>query len=80
MKKITMNTSQKSFDHSVYTSIDRAPQSTQPGELMPTQPIEFYHPAWLKNGDSPAEIILSTAILVSAIAKLITASRTPKKW
>jgi hypothetical protein len=47
---------------------------------MPTQPIELYHPAWLKNGDSPAEIILSTAILVSAIAKLITASRTAKKW
>jgi hypothetical protein len=52
--------------------LDRAPQSTQP--------IELYHPSWLKNGDSPAEIILSTAILVSAIAKLITASRTPKKW
>jgi hypothetical protein len=52
--------------------LDRAPQSTQP--------IELCHPAWLKNGDSPAEIILSTAILVSAIAKLITASRTAKKW
>jgi hypothetical protein len=42
---------------------DRPTQSTQPGEMMPTQLIELYHPAWLKNGDSPAEIILSTAIL-----------------
>jgi hypothetical protein len=48
--------------------------------MMPAQPINLYHPSWLKNGDSPAEIILSTAILVSAIAKLITASRTAKKW
>jgi hypothetical protein len=62
------------------TPFDRAPQSTQPGQMMSTQPIELCHPAWLKNGDSPAEIILSTAILVSAIAKLITASRTAKKW
>jgi hypothetical protein len=58
---------------------DQLPQSTQPGEMIPTQSIELYHPSWLKNGDSPAEIILSTAILVSAIAKLITAFKAPKK-
>jgi hypothetical protein len=73
-----MNTNQTQFDRPVCTQID--PQSTQPGQLMPTQPIELYHPSsWLKNGDSPAEIILATAFLISAIAKLFTVFWSSKK-
>jgi hypothetical protein len=56
---------------------DRPAQPTQPGELMPTQPIEPYHPSCY--GDSYADIFSSIAILVSAIAKLITAFKAPKK-
>ncbi len=51
--------------------LDRVPQSTHTGQLMPVN-TELYNPgSWLKNGDSPAEIILATAILVSAVASLL---------
>jgi hypothetical protein len=51
--------------------IDRIQQSTQTGTLIPTN-TELYNPgSWLKNGDSPAEIILATAILVGSIAGLL---------
>ncbi len=51
--------------------LDRIPQSTQTGQLIPTN-TEPYNPgSWLKDGTSPAEIILATAILVSAIAGLL---------
>jgi hypothetical protein len=47
--------------------LDRIHQSTQTGQLIPVN-TELYNPgSWLKNGDSPAEIILSTAILVGSI-------------
>jgi hypothetical protein len=53
-------------------SLDRLPQSTQTGQLMPIQSTGLYDPSsWLKNGDSPAEIILATAILVGSIAGLL---------
>jgi hypothetical protein len=51
--------------------IDRIQQSTQTGTLIPTN-TELYNPgSWLKNGDSPAEIILATAILMGSIAGLL---------
>jgi hypothetical protein len=52
--------------------LDRVPQPTQTGQLIPIQSTELYNPgSWLKNGDSPAEIILATAILVGSIAGLV---------
>jgi hypothetical protein len=51
--------------------IDQIQQSTQTGTLIPTN-TELYNPgSWLKNGDSPAEIILATAILGGSIAGLL---------
>jgi hypothetical protein len=49
---------------------DRVKQSTK--QLILIQSTELYNPgSWLKNGTSPAEIILSTAILVGSIAGLL---------
>jgi hypothetical protein len=51
--------------------IDRIQQATQTGTLIPTN-TELYNPgSWLKDGTSPAEIILASAILASAIAGLL---------
>jgi hypothetical protein len=51
--------------------LDRIQQSTQTAQLIPTN-TELYNPgSWLKNGDSPAEIILASAILVGSIAGLL---------
>jgi hypothetical protein len=51
--------------------LDRISQSNQTGQLIHTN-TELYNPgSWLKNGDSPAEIILATSILVIAIAGLL---------
>jgi hypothetical protein len=50
--------------------LDRVPQSTQTGQLIPTN-TELYNPAtWLQTGYSPSEIILSTAILIHSISIL----------
>jgi hypothetical protein len=50
--------------------LDRVPQTTQTGQLIPTN-TELYNPgSWLKDGTSSSEIILATAILVGAIASL----------
>ncbi len=55
----------------------------QTGQLIPATSTELYNPgSWLKNGDSPAEIILATAILVGAIAGLLSVlvvAKTQKK-
>jgi hypothetical protein len=52
-------------------NLDRVQQSTQTGTLIPTN-TELYNPgSWLKDGTSPAEIILASAILVSAITGLL---------
>jgi hypothetical protein len=60
-------------------SLDPIPQSIQPGQLIPIN-IDLYNPgSWLRNGDSPAEIILATAILVSAAAKLLAVWISSKK-
>jgi hypothetical protein len=60
-------------------AIDRIPESTQPGILIPTN-TELYNPAaWLKTGYSPSEIILSTAILVHAIGISWAAFKLSKK-
>jgi hypothetical protein len=60
------------------SAIDRVPQ--QPivtGKLMPSQPIGLHNPgSWLKTGYSPAEIILASAVLVSAIAILLSSIAT----
>lgn len=54
---------------------DRIQQPTQAGTLIPTN-TELYNPgSWLKDGTSPAEIILASAILVSAIASLLAVKR-----
>jgi hypothetical protein len=55
--------------------LDRIPQSAQTGQLIPVN-SELYNPgSWLKDGTSPAEIILASAILVSAIASLLAVKR-----
>ena len=60
--------------------LDRVPQSTQTGQLMPIQSTGLYDPgSWLKNGDSPAEIILATAILVGSIAGLLNVFMSSKR-
>jgi hypothetical protein len=42
--------------------------------------MELYNPgSWLKNGDSPAEIILATAILVGSIAGLLNVLMASKQ-
>jgi hypothetical protein len=51
-------------------SLERVPQSTKTGQLIPTN-TELYNPAtWLKTGYSPSEIILSIAVLVHSMAIL----------
>jgi hypothetical protein len=58
--------------------LDRIQQSTQTGQLIPTN-TELYNPgSWLKDGTSPAEIILSTAILVGSIAVSIVVVKLSK--
>jgi hypothetical protein len=48
-------------------AIDRVPESTHPGILIPTS-TELYNPAtWLKTGYSPTEIILAMAIFVGVV-------------
>ncbi len=60
--------------------LDRVPQSTQTGQLMPIQSTGLYDPgSWLKNGDSPAEIILATAILMGSIAGLVHVFMSSKR-
>jgi hypothetical protein len=61
--------------------LDRIPQSTQTGQLIPIQSTTgLYDPSsWLKNGDSPAEIILATAILVGSIAGLLNVFTSSKR-
>jgi hypothetical protein len=54
---------------------DRSSQSTQTGQLVPTN-TGLYDPAsWIQTGYTPSDIILSTAILVSAVAVLMSSSR-----
>jgi hypothetical protein len=49
---------------------DRVKQSTK--QLILIQSTELYNPgSWLKDGTSPTEIILASAILASAIAGLL---------
>jgi hypothetical protein len=51
--------------------LDRVPQSTQSGKIIPTN-TGLYDPAsWIQTGYTPSDIILSTAILVSAVASLL---------
>jgi hypothetical protein len=51
--------------------LDRVQQSTQTGQLVPTN-TGLYNPAsWIQTGYTPSDIILSTAILVSAVASLL---------
>jgi hypothetical protein len=54
---------------------DRSSQSTQTGQLVPIH-TGLYDPAsWLQTGYTPSDIILSTAILISAMAVLLSSSR-----
>jgi hypothetical protein len=49
----------------------RVPQTTQAEQLIPTN-TGLYNPAsWIQTGYTPSDIILSTAILVSAVASLL---------
>jgi hypothetical protein len=51
---------------------NRVKESTK--QLILIQSTELYNPgSWLKDGTSPAEIILASAILVGAIAILVEA-------
>jgi hypothetical protein len=60
--------------------LDRIAKSTKnTGQLILIQSTGLYDPSsWLKNGDSPAEIILATAILVGSIAGLINVLMSSK--
>jgi hypothetical protein len=61
--------------------LDRIAKCTEKtGEIILIQSTGLYDPgSWLKNGDSPAEIILSTAILVGSIAGLLNVLRASKQ-
>jgi hypothetical protein len=59
--------------------LDRIQKNAQTGQLVPTN-TDLYNPgSWLIKGDSPAEIILASAILVSAIAGLLNVLMTSKQ-
>jgi hypothetical protein len=60
---------------------DRFKKSTQKtGQIILLQSTGLYDPgSWLKNGDSPAEIILATAILVGSITGLLNVLRAYKQ-
>jgi hypothetical protein len=59
--------------------IDRIQQSAQTGQLIPTN-TQLYHPAsWIQTGYTPSDIILSTAILVSAVADLIAVLKSSSR-
>jgi hypothetical protein len=61
---------------------DRFKKSTQKtGQIILIQSTTgLYDPSsWLKNGDSPAEIILATAILVGSIAGILNVLMSPKR-
>jgi hypothetical protein len=51
--------------------LDRIPQSTQTGQLIPPNTQLYNPPSWIQTGYAPSDIILSTAILVSAVASLL---------
>ena len=52
--------------------LDRVKESTK--QLILIQSTELYNPgSWLKDGTSPTEIILASAILVSSISGLLKA-------
>jgi hypothetical protein len=49
-------------------AIDRVPQSTQTGQLIPPN-TELYNPgSWTRHGDSFTEIILAMAIFVGVLS------------
>ena len=59
---------------------DQIAKSTQTGQLILIQSTGIYDPgSWLKNSDSPAEIILATAILVGSIASLLNILKSSKQ-
>jgi hypothetical protein len=69
----------KAIDVTSSGAIDRFPESIQPGILLPTN-TQLYNPgSWLKDGDSPAEIILATSILVIAIGISWAVSQSSKQ-
>ena len=59
--------------------LDRIQQSTQTGQLIPINTGLYDPGSWLKNGDSPAEIILATAVLVGSIASLLNVLMASKQ-
>lgn len=66
--------------NTIQSHLNRVSQSTQTGQLMPIQSTGLYDPgSWLKNGDSPAEVILATAILVGSIAGLLNVFMSSKR-
>jgi hypothetical protein len=57
---------------------DRVKESTK--QLIIIQSTELYNPgSWLKDGTSPTEIILASAILVGSIAGLLNVLMTSKQ-
>jgi hypothetical protein len=57
---------------------DRVKESTK--QMIVIQSTELYNPdTWLKDGTSPTEIILATAILVGAIAGLLNVLTASKR-
>jgi hypothetical protein len=65
-----MNTKQLHFDRVL---------QTQTGQIIPTN-TQLYNPAsWIQTGYAPSDIILSTAILVSAVASLIAVLKSSSR-
>jgi hypothetical protein len=57
---------------------DRVKESTK--QMIVIQSTELYNPdTWLKDGTSPTEIILATAILVESIAGLLNVLTASKR-
>lgn len=57
-----------------------AKSTKKTGQLILVQSTGLYDPgSWLKNGDSPSEIILATAILVGSIAGLLNVFMSSKR-
>jgi hypothetical protein len=59
--------------------LDRIQQSTPIRQLIPIN-TELYNPGtWIIKGDSPAEIILATAILMGSISGLLNVLTASKQ-
>ena len=58
--------------NNITTTLIQSESTTQPVELISPSSSHIDSPAtWMRDGDSPAEIIMAVAVLVGAIAGLL---------